>query len=75
MYGRLVEIEGLDPSRVEEALQNIRENVIPALKEIDGFAGFISLMDEENRRGRSVVLWETDLYEARIVEVQTGVRA
>jgi len=28
-------------------------------KEIDGFAGFISLVDEENRRARSIVLWET----------------
>ncbi|MBA3375716.1 MAG: hypothetical protein H0U00_07880 [Actinobacteria bacterium] len=26
---------------------------------MDGFAGFISLVDEDNRRARSVVLWET----------------
>jgi heme-degrading monooxygenase HmoA len=59
MYGRLVEIENIDPSRREEALENIRENVIPALMELDGFAGFISLADEGNRRARSIVLWET----------------
>ena len=59
MYGRLVEIENIDPSKREAALRNIRETVIPALKELDGFAGFISLMDEDNRRARSVVLWET----------------
>jgi heme-degrading monooxygenase HmoA len=59
MYGRLVEIEGVDPSKREEVLQTIRETVIPGLKEIDGFAGFISLVDEDNRRARSVVLWET----------------
>jgi heme-degrading monooxygenase HmoA len=59
MYGRLVEIENIDPSKREEALQNIRENVIPALKELEGFAGFISLADGDNRRARSVVLWET----------------
>jgi hypothetical protein len=29
------------------------------MKEIDGFAGFISLVDDQNRRARSVVLWET----------------
>ena len=33
--------------------------IIPGLKQIDCFAGFISLVDEENRRARSVVLWET----------------
>jgi hypothetical protein len=59
MYGRLVEVEGVDPSKREEVLGIIRERIIPGLKEIDGFAGFISLVDEENRRARSVVLWET----------------
>jgi hypothetical protein len=59
MYGRLVEVEGVDPSKREEVLQAIREKIIPGLQQIDGFAGFISLVDEENRRARSVVLWET----------------
>jgi hypothetical protein len=59
MYGRLVEIEGVDPSKREEVLGIIRERIIPGLSEIDGFAGFISLVDEGNRRARSVVLWET----------------
>ena len=59
MYGRLVEVEGIDPSKREEVLSIMRERIIPGLKEIDGFAGFISLVDTENRRGRTVVLWET----------------
>ncbi len=59
MYARLVEVEGVDPSKREEALGFMRERVIPGLKEIDGFAGFISLVDEQNRRARSIVLWES----------------
>jgi hypothetical protein len=59
MYGRLVEVEGVDPSKREEILGIMRERIIPGLKEIDGFSGFISLMDAQNRRARSVVLWET----------------
>ena len=59
MYGRLVVIEGADPSKREEAEGVIRDRVIPGMKEIDGFAGFIFLVDEANRRARSVVLWET----------------
>jgi hypothetical protein len=59
MYGRLVEIEGVDPTKREEVLGIIREKIIPGLKEIEGFAGFIALVDEENRRSRSIVLWET----------------
>jgi hypothetical protein len=59
VFGRLVEFEGVDPSKREEALGIIRERIIPGLKQIDGFAGFISLVDEENHRARSVSLWET----------------
>lgn len=104
MYGRLVEVEGVDPSKREEVVGIIRERILPRLNELDGFAGFISLMDPENSRARTVLLWETkesaeqgereiaprreeivrsmggtvrstDLYEAPIVEVHTGVRA
>jgi hypothetical protein len=59
MFGRLVEVEGLDASKREEVLGILRERIIPGLKEIEGFAGFISLVDEENRRARTVILWET----------------
>jgi len=59
MYGRLIEVEGVDPSKREEVLGTLRDRIIPGLKEIEGFAGFISLVDEGNRRARSVVLWET----------------
>jgi len=59
MYGRLVEVEGVDPAKREEVLEIIRGRIIPGLKEIEGFAGFISLVDGENRRARSIVLWET----------------
>jgi hypothetical protein len=104
MYGRLVEVDGVDAAKRGEAVGIIRDQVIPRLKELDGFAGFISLYDEGSGRVRSVILWETkdsaeeaerefgprreemvrgiggtvrsvDLYEAPIVEVQTGVRA
>jgi hypothetical protein len=59
MYARLVEVEGIEPSKREEVLGILRERIIPRFKEIDGFAGFISLMDGENRRGRTIILWET----------------
>ena len=73
MYARLVEIENIDPSKREEAVQGLREKVIPALQELNGFAGFISLADEENSRGRSIVLWETK-EDAEEAERQMGSR-
>jgi len=59
VYGRLVEVEGVDSSKRDEIVEMIRERVLPGLKEIDGFAGFISLTDPDNNRARTVVLWET----------------
>ena len=59
MYGRLVEVDGVDPARRDEVLAILRERIIPGLKEIDGFAGFIALMDADTRRARNVLLWET----------------
>ena len=59
MYARLVEVEGVDPAKRDEVLATMRDRIIPTLKQVDGFAGFISLMDPENRRGRTVLLWET----------------
>jgi hypothetical protein len=59
MVGRLVEVDGIDPARRDEILGIMRELIVPGLKEIDGFAGFISLVDEPSRRARTVILWET----------------
>lgn len=59
MYGRLVEVDGADPARRDEIIGIIRERIIPSLKEMDGFVGFISLIDTETRRARNVLLWET----------------
>ena len=39
MYGRLVEVEGVDPSKRDEVMGILRERIIPGLKEIEGFAG------------------------------------
>jgi len=36
MVGRLVEVEGIDPSKREEILGIVRERIIPAMKEMDG---------------------------------------
>jgi hypothetical protein len=59
MYGRLVEVEGVDPSKREEVVGFLRERILPRLNEVDGFAGFISLMDPDKPRARAVLLWET----------------
>ena len=49
MYGRLVEVEGVDSSKRDEILADPGAQSF-RVKEIEGFAGFISLTDAENNR-------------------------
>jgi len=60
MYARLISFSGAGPEKRERALQTIRETVIPMLRQYDGFAGYIALYDQENRRAKAVLLWESE---------------
>lgn len=60
MYARLISFSGADPEKREPILQTIRETVIPMLRQYDGFAGYIALYDQQNRRAKAVLLWESE---------------
>jgi hypothetical protein len=72
MYARVISFSGADPEKRDKAVQTIRELVLPTLREYDGFAGYVALYDEENRRAKAVVLWESreaaDTAEETLVE-------
>jgi hypothetical protein len=60
MHARLISFSGADPEKREKALETIRGTVIPTLREYDGFAGYIALYDQENRRAKAILLWESE---------------
>ena len=60
MYARLISFSGADPEKRERAIQTIRETVVPMLRQYDGFAGYIALYDQENRRAKAVLLWDSE---------------
>jgi hypothetical protein len=60
MHARLISFSGADPEKRENAIQTIRETVVPMLREYDGFAGYIALYDAQNRRAKAVLLWESE---------------
>jgi hypothetical protein len=60
MHARLISFSGADPEKRDNALQTIRETVIPTLRGYDGFAGYIALYDPPNRRAKALLLWETE---------------
>jgi hypothetical protein len=60
MYARLISFSGADPEKREQAIQTIRETVIPTLREYDGFTGYIALYDQQNRRAKAILLWDSE---------------
>lgn len=59
MYARLMSMSGPVAENSERAIQTIRESVIPALSQQDGYAGYVALFDAENDRVKAVLLWES----------------
>jgi hypothetical protein len=60
MYARLISFSGADPEKRERAIETIRGTVIPMLRQHDGFSGYIALYDEQNRRAKAVLLWDSE---------------
>ena len=60
MHARLVSFSGAESGNRENAINTIRGTVIPMLRQYDGFAGYIALYDEENRRAKAILLWESE---------------
>jgi heme-degrading monooxygenase HmoA len=59
MYARLV--SGSIPSdKLEEAIQIWQENVLPSVRQQNGFRGVRLLVDRKNGRIASLGLWETE---------------
>jgi hypothetical protein len=72
MYARLISFSGADPEKRENAIQTIRETVIPMLRQYEGYGGYISLYDEEKGQAKAIVLWDSketaDANEAELAE-------
>jgi hypothetical protein len=58
MYARLISFSGAEPEKRASAIEMIRGTVIPMLQTYEGFAGYIALYDQDNRRAKAIILWE-----------------
>lgn len=59
MYAR-VTLAQLQPGKVDELLQFLREHVVPAAQAQQGFKGLLLLTDETTNKGTAIALWETE---------------
>ena len=59
MYARVTQAE-LQPGNVDELLQFLQDNVVPAAQAQQGFKGLLLLTDETTNKGIAVALWEAE---------------
>ena len=59
MYAR-VTFAQLQPGKVDELLQFLRDNVLPAAQRQQGYKGLLLLTDETTNKGIAIALWETE---------------
>ena len=79
MYARLVSFTGVEPEKREPAVEKMKTTVIPMLQTYDGFAGYISLYDDDNSRAKAIILWSSretaDAAEETLAERRKGMTA
>jgi hypothetical protein len=59
MYVRLVSLSGAGPEKRENMVRTMRENVLPTLREYDGFAGYVGLHDPDTERAKGLIFFES----------------
>jgi heme-degrading monooxygenase HmoA len=59
MLARMTTMEG-SPERLDEALREIREDVLPQLRQQEGFKGFIVFDNRQSGKLMGFTLWESE---------------
>jgi len=59
MFARVTTLEG-PPEQIDEALRQVRERVLPRIRQYDGYNGFIALGDRQAGRVLGLTLWRSE---------------
>jgi heme-degrading monooxygenase HmoA len=59
VHTRLTTLE-LDPERLDEVVAEIEERDVPEIRKLDGFRGFIVLVDRKRGKVIGASFWQTD---------------
>ncbi len=59
MYARVTTLEA-SPDRMDDATRFVQEQVLPQLKQQDGFKGLIALSDRQSGKVLGIALWESE---------------
>ena len=60
MFARVTTIGEAPPERLDDMTHEIREHVLPALRQQDGFSGFLVLLERASGKVLGLTLWESE---------------
>ncbi len=60
MWARVSRYQGVSPERMEATTKDVRNVVLPACREIEGFAGLITFADNATGEAMSITFWESE---------------
>ena len=60
MHARVSIFEGGNPDQVDEMFRQVREQVLPGAKQMDGFKGLIALGDRQSGKSLGITFWESE---------------
>jgi hypothetical protein len=73
MHARVNTFQGT-PEGVEPAIKNVREQVLPNLRQVAGWAGLVSLVDRATGKSIGITLWESDAALRKSEEAANSIR-
>jgi heme-degrading monooxygenase HmoA len=59
VFGRITRLEG-SPEDIAQGIEYVRQTILPAARQIEGFRGLLNLADRESGKGLTITLWETE---------------
>jgi heme-degrading monooxygenase HmoA len=59
MYARVSTIQG-STDQIDDGIDRLRETTVPAVKQLDGCKGIVTLVDRQSGKSVAITLWETE---------------
>ncbi|MFN2587777.1 MAG: hypothetical protein ABR613_06655 [Actinomycetota bacterium] len=74
MYARVTVVQG-SPEKVEQGIDSFNNQVLPAVKGVDGYRAALLLADRTTGKGMGITLWESEDARSRGAEAVDAARA
>jgi hypothetical protein len=75
MHARVTTLEGA-PDKMDDATRHLQEQVLPQLRQMDGFEGFVAFGDRQSGKLLGVAFWESEealqATEEKVSSVRSG---